>query len=202
MNIQPYKNTRRIIIEPGEFYVSTQQEVISTLLGSCVSACLYDPITKVIGMNHFLLSQQHNQKKNVIITQAGRYGVHAMELLINDMLMRGATKKNMKAKCFGGAEILHTAFEKKDHCSIGEMNVSFIKEFLTFEKIPIVASSLGGKIGRNIHFMGHDNSVYMRKIDQDLERQIQKEEKNHLNKNLINQKEQTQNTSTNRIDFW
>ena len=202
MNIQAYQQTRRIILEPGEFYVSTQQEVISTLLGSCVAACLYDPVTNVIGMNHFLLSQRHNQKNNVIITQAGRYGVHAMELLINEMLMKGAIKNNLKAKCFGGADVLHTAFEKKDQCSIGEMNVSFIKTFLNNEKIPLVASSLGGKQGRNIHFMGSDNSVYMRKIAHNLDHEIQKSEKNHLAQNLIKQKVQENKLNLNNAEFW
>ena len=108
MNIQPFKHTNRIIIDPGEFYVSNKQEVISTLLGSCVAACLYDPVNKVIGMNHFLLAYKHHSfDKPVIESEEGRYGLQSMELLINGMMAKGASRLNIKAKCFGGGDVLH-----------------------------------------------------------------------------------------------
>lgn len=162
MNIQPYKNTRRIILDPGEFYVSTTQEVISTLLGSCIAACLYDPVTHVMGMNHFLLASQQSECC-VTESEAGRYGVHAMQLLINIMRLHGAKKNNLRAKCFGGADMLPPD-EVPTSKSIGYRNIEFIERFLNVENIPLVSSSFGGKYGMNIHFVGEDYSVYMKKI--------------------------------------
>lgn len=162
MNIQSYKNTQRIILEPGEFYVSTTQEVISTLLGSCVSACLYDPVTHVMGMNHFLLAEQQSEQ-SVIESDAGKYGIYAMSLLINAMLQLGAKKDNLRAKCFGGANVLLTN-DVSVTKSIGSRNVEFIEHFLNIENIPLVSRSLGGIHGMNIHFVGKDYSVYMKKI--------------------------------------
>lgn len=165
MNIQPYKNTQRIILEPGEFYVSTTQEVISTLLGSCVATCLYDPVTDVMGMNHFLLAYQQSEHC-VMDSQAGKYGIHAMQLLINAMLQLGAKKHNLRAKCFGGANLLQKGYKIQEK-GIGSSNIEFIDHFLMSENIPVVSSSLGGMHGMNIHFIGEDYSVYMRKIKHD-----------------------------------
>lgn len=98
MIIQPFKHTQKIIIDPGEFYVSTKQEVISTLLGSCVAACLYDETTRIIGMNHFLLAYRHHSfSKPTIESEEGRYGMYAMELLINTMMAKGARREKLKA---------------------------------------------------------------------------------------------------------
>jgi chemotaxis protein CheD len=159
------KHTRRVIIDPGEYYVSKRPEIISTLLGSCVAACLYDPVARIIGMNHFLLVYRTlSHTGSLFESDAGRYGLYAMELLINGMLKQGANKLNLKAKVFGGGNVLKLREASRIGQTVGDVNCLFIKEFLQKERIPIISSSLGGNIGRNIHFVGSDFSVYVKPI--------------------------------------
>lgn len=185
MNVLPYKNTRRIIIDPGEYYVSNQNEIISTLLGSCVAACLYDPVNKIIGMNHFLLAYlHHSQIRPILETDEGRYGLYAMELLINAMMKNGARKNNLKAKCFGGGNVLRVLSDVTEKKTIGEVNIEFIKAFLRNEKIPMVCSSMGGNIGRHVHFVGGDFSVYVKSIESAQIQKLEKRERRYWQKNI------------------
>jgi chemotaxis protein CheD len=161
-----WKNQTRITIDPGEYYATAENVVITTLLGSCISVCLYDPHNRIAGMNHFMLSSSRYAKTlPVCTTDAGRYGIQAMELLINDMWKRGAKRGNLKAKAFGGGSVLKNINTSKcGFFAVGEVNIRFILEFLQNEKIPLVASDLGGTSGRVIHFSSVDYSVYVRKI--------------------------------------
>jgi chemotaxis protein CheD len=97
-------------------------------------------------------------------TDAGRYGINAMELLINGMLKLGAKKRFFKAKVFGGCTIVMNRPEYGNFMCVGEVNSRFIREFLACEGIPLVAANLGGREGRVIHFSSGDYAVYMRKI--------------------------------------
>lgn len=161
--IGPYK---RVILLPGEFFVSSKPIVISTLLGSCVAACLYDPHQKVIGMNHFLISGDGPLPATPIcFSDAGRYGIHAMELLINEMMNQGAQRDNLRAKVFGGSALSGTHVDSVYR--VGESNSRFVTEFLTLENIPIEATDLGGTHGRVVHFCHGDYSAYVRKIRSD-----------------------------------
>ena len=165
MRTETIGNNLRVIIDPGEYYASGVPVTISTLLGSCVSACLFDPINKVMGMNHFMLShQRYSRELPMTQTEAGRYGIHSMELLINEMLKLGAEKRLLKAKAFGGGTIIDRDSETSNFKCVGEVNSRFIREFLAFERIPLIAENLGGKEGRVIHFSYGDFAVYMRKL--------------------------------------
>lgn len=198
MRLQNFDNGRRMTILPGEYYVATDEIIISTLLGSCVSACLYDPYTKIIGMNHFLLSNKsYAREMPMCITEAGRYGIHSMELLLNDMWNRGAKRGNLKAKAFGGATVLNTRNSTNSNfLAVGEVNVRFIKEFLQGERIPLVSSDLGGSVGRVIHFHSGDFSVYVRKMTKP-DNKLLKREEHYWKKTLQKQEE----TST-QVDLW
>ncbi|HBA54772.1 MAG TPA: chemotaxis protein CheD, partial [Syntrophorhabdus aromaticivorans] len=159
------EGVQHITLYPGDYHVSKQNVIVSTLLGSCVSACLYDPVTRIIGMNHFLLSSKRYAKDMPVhLTEAGRYGVHAMELVINDMLKLGAKRHNLKAKAFGGGAVLETAPGFDNFLCVGEVNCRFIMEFLKNDGIPLVSYDLGGQTGRVIRFSSHDFSVLVRKI--------------------------------------
>lgn len=163
------KNGRytRVIIEPGEYFSCANATVISTLLGSCVAACLYDPERQIIGMNHFLLSsKRYSQELPSVVSDAGRYGVHAMELLINDMMHKGADRRSLRAKTFGGASIFNKGEQAGNFLCVGEVNCRFIREFLANEDIPLDAEDLGGEHGRVIHFSNGDFTVYHRNIGQ------------------------------------
>lgn len=168
----------RIYIKPGEYHVTDKGVIITTLLGSCVSACLYDPVQKIIGMNHFLLSnKRYARDLPFSVTEAGRYGVHAMELLINAMLKLGAKRENLRAKAFGGASLLKPSSEVGNFFCVGEVNARFIREFLSNDGIPLVASDLGGDRGRVIYFKAEDFSVYMRKIQKTISYEVCRKER-------------------------
>ena len=198
MKLQTLENGKRIIIHPGEYYVANEEIVISTLLGSCVSACLYDPYNKIVGMNHFLLSNSRYAKEMPIcITEAGRYGIHSMELLLNDMWKHGAKRGNLKAKAFGGAAVLQTKNSSTGNfVAVGEVNVRFIKEFLQGEKIPLVSSDLGGTVGRVIHFHSADFSVYVKKMRKTDDELVKREQQYW--KTTIQRQEQTET----QVDLW
>ncbi len=134
-------NSSRVSIIQGECHVSGSAEVvISTLLGSCIAACMYDPLAKVGGMNHFLLPGESGSG------QGGRYGVHLMELLINGLLKLGASRDRLQAKIFGGANII------KGLGNIGTSNAIFAREFLDRERISFTGGSVGGGQGRRVQF--------------------------------------------------
>ena len=129
---------------PGAIYVSPEPSMITTILGSCVAICLYDPILQVGGMNHFMLPLWNGQG-----LASPRYGNIAIEKLIRNLEAMGSVKSNLKAKVFGGAEIIATNIS---HFMIGERNIKLGKEILHEEEIPIISSSTGGKLGRKIIF--------------------------------------------------
>lgn len=135
---------RRINLIQGEFQVSNDPSVVfTTLLGSCVAACIRDPTAQVGGMNHFLLPGEENLSK---AQEAERYGVHLMELLLNGLLKAGAKPQRLEAKLFGGAKTM------KGLADVGSQNAGFAERFLRNEGIRLVGSSLGGEQGRRIQF--------------------------------------------------
>lgn len=165
MQVQEQGSKLHINILPGEYYATNKPVVIRTLLGSCVAACLYDPVSRVIGMNHFMLSNRRYAKDlPVCMSEAGRYGIHAMELVINEMLKLGAKRSNLKAKVFGGGSIYLGTEAKDNFFCVGDINSRFIREFLKNDGIPLVAEDLGGERARIIHFRQDDYSVHVKKI--------------------------------------
>lgn len=168
MKIETLGRFKRVSLAPGECYASAGPVTISTLLGSCIAACLYDPVSRVVGMNHFLLSnRRYSRELPVTESEAGRYGIHAMELLINRMMSIGAIRKRLQAKVFGGATLFGRSDGVGNFLCVGEVNCKFIREFLGTEGIPLLAVDLGGEEGRVIHFSNGDFAVYVRKIARD-----------------------------------
>jgi len=151
-------------VQPGERYATRDAFDVRTLLGSCVAACLYDPQAKVAGLNHFLLAApRYARSMPLTVTEAGRYGIHAMELLINDMMKLGASRKRLQAKVFGGASVLGLVGNDRFAC-VNEVNQRFILEFLDTEGIKLISQDLGGEYGRVIHFHTDSYKVYRRFI--------------------------------------
>jgi chemotaxis protein CheD len=189
MKKEQYGNTYRVTIHPGEFYSTNDTAVVSTLLGSCIAACLYDPKRRVIGMNHFLLSSSRYSKEMPLDeTEAGRYGMHAMELLINDMMAKGTNRSSLRAKIFGGASIIGKKESSTNFFCVGQVNCRFIREYLTAEGIPVDAEDLGGNCGRVIHFSNGDFSVHRRKISPDKSGSLARRDRQCWQKSLDNQK--------------
>lgn len=139
---------RRVNIVQGEQHVDNDPStVLTTLLGSCVAACLWDPTIGLGGMNHFLLpGGPGGVKAGTPGSEATRYGVHSMELLVNGLLRKGAQRERLQAKLFGGARMI------KGLTDVGALNAAFAERFLRAENIAIVGGSLRGETGRRIQF--------------------------------------------------
>ncbi|OQA63496.1 MAG: chemotaxis protein CheD [Treponema sp.] len=166
----------KIVVHPGEQAVTAEPSLITTLLGSCIAVCLYDPVNKVAGMNHFLLANRRYAKDIPMpISEAGRYGINAMELLINALLKKGAERKYFKAKVFGGAAVIQLDVQDNFMC-VGDVNARFIKEFLNTEKIATESMDIGGTQGRVIKFRTDTYAVYRRFIKNTAEVALEKNE--------------------------
>lgn len=136
---------RRLTIVQGEQHVDADPNLaLTTLLGSCIAACLWDPAAGIGGMNHFLLPGDPGGASPV--GDAMRYGAFAMELLVNGLLRQGAQRKRLQAKLFGGARMM------KGLTDIGHLNADFAERFLRTEGIALVGGSLRGERGRRIEF--------------------------------------------------
>ena len=141
---QANASERRVNIVQGEHRVSDDPcVVLSTLLGSCVAACMRDPVAGVGGLNHFLLPGNDNAAPD---GTAWRHGVHAMELLVNALLRQGARRERLEAKLFGGANLMRGLTD------VGAMNAAFAEDFLKREGISNIGGSLRGDRGRRIQF--------------------------------------------------
>jgi chemotaxis protein CheD len=142
---------KKINIVQGEHHVAKDPDVmLTTILGSCVAACLYDPVAALGGMNHFLLP---GERPGADLAQGGsggggamRYGAYSMELLVNGLLREGAERQRLRAKLFGGARML------KGLTDVGDSNAEFAERFLRQEGITLVGGSLRGDRGRRIQF--------------------------------------------------
>lgn len=149
-------------ILPGEFYVTRNNEIITTVLGSCVSACIRDPDTGVGGMNHFMLpgdnGRQHGQwgGAGCLVT---RYGVAAMETLINEIIKQGSRKNRLELKLFGGGAVLQMEKNK-----IGQRNIDFIRDFARAEGMAVAAEDLGGPWPRKVKFFPRSGKVMVRRL--------------------------------------
>lgn len=143
---------------PGQYFVTSSNKMLVTVLGSCIAACLYDPVLNIGGMNHFMLPASNNGAD--VQEKAARYGVHAMEVLINDLIKLGASKKRLKAKIFGGGKVV-PSFVQQD---IGQINSDFIEKYLAAEEITILAKDLRADYARKIYFFPRDGGVLMKKI--------------------------------------
>ncbi len=138
--VLPAESTKHII--QGQFYVSDKPgEVIATVLGSCVAACLHDPVTRVGGMNHFLLPGTDPKASRNI-----KYGAHSMEQLINAMLRLGAQRNRIEVQLFGGAKVV------KGLSNIGDQNAKFACDFTRNEGFRLTYQDLGGGSGRRLRF--------------------------------------------------
>jgi len=117
---------------PGEYFVSSDDVMVMTVLGSCISACIWDGRVRAGGMNHFMLPDGDGSEGG------GRYGSYAMELLINQLLKSGARRESMQAKIFGGAQVM-AGFTSMN---VGERNTKFVLDYLATERIPIVSQDV------------------------------------------------------------
>jgi chemotaxis receptor (MCP) glutamine deamidase CheD len=129
-------------LQIGDVATSKDLCIMDALLGSCVAVCLYDPILRCGGMNHILLPGTCPDNLNT------RFGVHAMELLVNELMKQGGDRKRFVAKAFGGANVIPGMKSP----TIGEFNAQFVRKFLAVERIRLIAEKLGGNSAIHVHF--------------------------------------------------
>jgi len=142
-------------IGPGEYYITQRDMVIVTVLGSCVSACIRDPVAAVGGMNHFMLP---DRDRDGPLSASARYGAYAMEVLINQLFALGARRERLEAKVFGAARVLPGMSD------IGERNAAFAIDYLKRESIRIVAEHLGSEEPCKIYFFAQSGRVLLKKL--------------------------------------
>lgn len=149
------RDVRVVPVIQGEYKISSRpDEVLTTLLGSCIAVCLHDPEARLGGMNHFLLPGDPGSQSTCL-----RYGTNAMELMINSLVKQGAAQGRLQAKVFGGAKLLTRQGE------IGEANARFAFWFLENEQIPVISQDTGGKRGRKLRFWPTSGRVQLMLID-------------------------------------
>jgi chemotaxis protein CheD len=154
----PAQGCMTVKVLPGEFYVSNQEEMLSTVLGSCVSACIHDVRRGIGGMNHFMLPEPIGERDSWSSTvgRAARYGSDAMEQLINAILKAGGQRADLRVKVFGGGRVLARMSD------VGQRNIDFVRRYIAAENLAVVASDLGDVFPRQVQFFPHSGRARVR----------------------------------------
>jgi chemotaxis protein CheD len=140
----------------GEVAASRDPLRLETVLGSCISVCLFDPTTMTGGMNHILVPSSHSDCQGT-----ARCGIQAMELLINALMKLGADRRRLVAKAFGGANVL-PYFRTP---TVGDLNAKFVRQFLATERIPLLAERMGGIQAVRAVFHAHSGRAFVHTLD-------------------------------------
>jgi chemotaxis protein CheD len=160
---------------PGQYYAGTGEAAITTVLGSCVSTCLWDPLERIGGMNHFMLPGDV-AGPSMSWTASARFGVYAMELLINDMIRMGAGRHRLVAKVFGGARLLAGV----GAMDVGAKNCAFVLEFLKLEGIQVLAKDLQDVCPRKVYFFPDSGTVKVKRLHLPPNDPVQRREQEYL----------------------
>ncbi|MGY8871170.1 MAG: chemoreceptor glutamine deamidase CheD [Pseudomonadales bacterium] len=144
-------------IKPGEYYVTQSNEAITTILGSCVAACVRDPITGVGGMNHFILPFAESNRATDW-SDSSRYGAYAMETLINAVMKFGGVKERLEIKITGGGRMVQGMSD------IGEQNIRFVTQYLLDEGFDILSADVGGEQPRNVVYLPQEGRMLVKKL--------------------------------------
>jgi len=149
-------------ILPGEFFVTRSNEVVSTILGSCIAACIRDPVLRIGGMNHFMLPEDQSTGVSSWLEGpnglATRYGSYAMESLINELIKLGAERGRLEVKVFGGGAILSAPTD------VGARNIAFARGFLKLEGFRVAAEDVGGTCPRHVDYYAATGRVMLKRL--------------------------------------
>jgi chemotaxis protein CheD len=157
----PNQNCTVVKVLPGEIYVSTQEEQLVTVLGSCVSACIHDPVLGVGGMNHFMLPAPVDSGSDTWAADSGRvarYGSDAMDQLIDAVLKAGGKRPDLRVKVFGGGRVLPQMSD------VGQRNIEFVRRYIAQAGLPLLAEDLGDVFPRQVQFHPRSGLVRVRKL--------------------------------------
>ena len=162
----------------GDYFVTDKpKHVLMTILGSCVAACVRDPVANVGGMNHFLLPGTEKD-------ESARFGAYAMEVLINDILKKGGRKDRLEVKLFGGGNVINNS------AMIGNKNADFAIDFIKKEGLSIAKTDLKGTSPRRVHYYPDTGKVMVRKIGEKEEKELIKEETTYEKSLVAHKKEE------------
>ncbi|HZY34571.1 MAG TPA: chemoreceptor glutamine deamidase CheD [Rhodanobacter sp.] len=177
----PAQACMTVKVLPGEFYVSTQNELVTTVLGSCVSACIHDARRGIGGMNHFMLPEPRGERDSWTATasRAARYGSDAMEQLINAILVAGGQRADLQVKIFGGGRVLAQLTD------IGQRNIDFVQHYIATERLNLCASDLGDVYPRQVQFFPNSGRARVRLLRRHDDVQLVADEPGYL-KRLAN----------------
>ena len=167
------------IIHPGEYFATAEDEVISTVLGSCIAVALYDPIKHVGGLNHFMLPGALGEDSK-LMSETGKYGVFAMEFLINELMRLGSRRQDLVAKVFGGGHVLRGS--KGNVSRVPQSNIDFAYTYLNTEKLRIETADVGGTMARKIFFYPQTSKILLKRISGTLITNVEREEEEYLRK--------------------
>lgn len=148
---------------PNEYFVTADELMLTTVLGSCVAACVRDPVAGVGGMNHFMLPAAGDTSAPVSASVAMRYGAYAMDVLLNALYAGGAKRERLEAKAFGGGMVLNDLKVGR----IGEANANFIREYFAARDIALVAQDLGDRCPRRVHYFPASGRVLVKRFKRD-----------------------------------
>ncbi len=148
-----FKN-EAVKILPGEYFVHDEDILIMTTLGSCIAACLWDRHARIGGMNHFMLPEGGDGNTS------GRYGSYAMELLINELMKRGASRGSLEAKVFGGGAVI----AGMNSINVGERNTSFVMDYLRTERIPVLSKDVMDVYPRKVCFLPASGKAMVKRL--------------------------------------
>jgi chemotaxis protein CheD len=172
----PINNKPVAKIQPGEVYVGIKGEIISTVLGSCISVCMFDSDKGISGMNHFMLPRgKHENASKDINSNSTRYGNWAMEFLINEMIKAGARKEALEVKVFGGGQVL----SEMEFMDIGQRNIDFVFSYLVQEGMQIDRHDVGGIYPRKVLFFGDTGRVRVKKLKETRDENISGRERSY-----------------------
>lgn len=162
-------------IAPGEFYVTNNDELITTVLGSCISACIRDPIFKIGGMNHFMLPiSADGGWGGETVGHATRYGNFAMEHLINEILKNGGSRQNLEVKIFGGGKVL------ANMTNVGQRNIDFVLEYIRVEGLKLLAEDVGDVFPRKVQYQPLSGRVRIKKLRSTYSQTVAERERDYL----------------------
>jgi chemotaxis protein CheD len=171
--IDPQLKRRAVKLLPADYYVGDDDVAIVTVLGSCVAACMRDPVLGIGGMNHFMLPDGDADGGS-----GARYGSYAMELLINGLLKRGARRERLEAKVFGGGNVLQ-GFTSNP---VGTRNSEFVIRYMQAERIPVLAQDLLGIHPRKVCYFPGTGSAMVKRLPHAHDEALVKEEKAYQSK--------------------
>ncbi|MBA3597142.1 MAG: chemoreceptor glutamine deamidase CheD [Methylibium sp.] len=154
---EPHFGADAVKVLPGEYFVHDQDLAILTTLGSCIAACLWDRERRIGGLNHFMLPELGATATGL---DSGRYGSYAMELLINELLKRGASRLTLEAKVFGGGAVI----SGMESLNVGERNTTFVLDYLKTERIPVVSMDVLDIYPRKVCFFPASGKAMVKRL--------------------------------------